>query len=159
MTLVTFKQALLLTTMVETGPRQFAPQFMRQYPMLKLDQSTISKILKKKSKLEMAMNLWVSQVTTAGLILTDELLKLKGREFAQHLNVSADEIKFSNGWIANFKKRNSLRRYKLHGEALSGPLESLPGERIKLQELLSQYESDDIYNADETGLFYRMLPH
>ena len=52
----------------------------------------------------MAMNLWVSQVTTAGLILTDELLKLKGREFAQHLNVPADEIKFSNGWIANFKK-------------------------------------------------------
>ena len=67
----------------------------------------------KHPELEMAMNLWVSQVTTAGLILTDELLKLKGREFAQHLNVSADEIKFSNGWIANFKKQNSLRRYKL----------------------------------------------
>jgi len=113
----------------------------------------------KHPELEMAMNLWVSQVTTAGLILTDELLKLKGREFAQHLNVSADEIKLSNGWIANFKKQNSLRRYKLHGEALSGPLESLPGERIKLQELLSQYESDDIYNADETGLFYRMLSY
>ena len=43
--------------------------------------------------------------------------------------------------------------------ASSGPLESLPGERIKLQELLSQYESDDIYNADETGLFYRMLSY
>jgi len=62
---------------------------------------------------------------SSGLILADELVKLKGREFGQHPNVPADEIKFS-GWVANFKKRNSLRRYKLHGKASSGPLESLP---------------------------------
>ena len=107
----------------------------------------------------MAMNLWVSQVSAAGLILTDELVKLKGRDFGQHLGIPDDNVKFSNGWITNFKKRNSLRQYQLHGEASSAPLDSLSGERIKLQELLSQYQPEDIYNADETGLFYRMLPH
>ncbi|CAG8666399.1 16711_t:CDS:2, partial [Dentiscutata heterogama] len=84
--------------------------------------------------IEKAMNIWVSQVSAAGLILTDEL-------------------------ITNYKKQNSLRRYKLHGEAASTLLKSLPNERIKLQNLLSQYELEDVCNADETGLFYRMLPN
>jgi hypothetical protein len=162
--------------------QDIADEFMQRYPGLKLDRSTISKVLKKKEQyllleensttqnryknrrakypeLEMAMNLWVSQVSAAGLILTDELVKLKGRDFGQHLGIPDDNVKFSNGWITNFKKWNSLRRYQLHGEASSAPLDSLPGERIKLQELLSQYQPEDIYNADETGLFYRMLPH
>ncbi|CAG8850698.1 10725_t:CDS:1, partial [Gigaspora margarita] len=69
------------------------------------------------------------------------------------LGISEDELKFSNRWVTNYKKRNSLHQYKLHGEAASAPLESLPNERIKLQNLLSQYELEDIYNADETELF------
>ncbi|CAG8661162.1 26969_t:CDS:2, partial [Gigaspora margarita] len=108
---------------------------------------------------EKAINIWVSQVSAAGLVLTDELVKSKGREFGRLFGISEDELKFSNGWIANYKKRNSLHQYKLHGEAASVPLESLPNERIKLQNLLSQYELENVYNADETGLFYRMLPN
>ena len=42
----------------------------------------------------------------------------------------------------------------MHGEAASVPLENLPAEHMKLQELLSRYNPEDIYNADETGLFY-----
>ncbi|CAG8854101.1 12639_t:CDS:2, partial [Gigaspora margarita] len=38
-------------------------------------------------------------------------------------------------------------------------LETLADERIKLRQLLSQYEPENIYNADETGLFYQMLPN
>ncbi|CAG8804222.1 1741_t:CDS:2, partial [Gigaspora rosea] len=159
-----------------------ADEFKRRYPELNLDRTTVSKILKKKDQylhieenaatlnryknrgpkyplIEKAMNIWVSQVSAAGLVLTDELVKTKGREFGRLLGISEDELKFSNGWITNYKKRNSLRRYKLHGEAASAPLESLPNERIKLQNLLSQYELEDVYNADETGLFYRMLPN
>jgi len=70
------------------------------------------------------MNLWVSQVSAAGLILTDELVKLKGCDFGQHLGIPDDNVKFSNGWITNFKKQNSLRRYQLHGKASSVPLDS-----------------------------------
>ncbi|CAG8629841.1 3807_t:CDS:2, partial [Diversispora eburnea] len=45
----------------------------------------------------------------------------------------------------------------MHGEAASTPLENLSEERKKLQELLSNYDPEDIYNTDETGLFYRLL--
>ncbi|CAG8721892.1 32058_t:CDS:2 [Gigaspora margarita] len=144
--------------------QDIADEFKRRYPELNLERSTVTKILKKKdqylhieentttqnqyknrgpkySLIEKAMNIWVGQVLAAGLVLTDELVKSKGREFGSLLGISEDELKFSNG------------------EAASALLESLPNERIKLQNLLSQYELEDIYNADETGLFYRMLPN
>ncbi|CAG8639062.1 10642_t:CDS:2, partial [Gigaspora rosea] len=98
--------------------------------------------------IETAMNIWVGQVSAAGLVLTDELVKSKGREFGSLLGISENKLKFSNEWVTNYKKRNSLRRYKLYSEAASTPLEFLPNERIKLQNLLSQYELEDFRIQD-----------
>ena len=47
----------------------------------------------------------------------------------------------------------------MYSEANSAPLKSLVNEHLKLQELISKYNSEDIYNADETGLFFRMAPN
>ncbi|CAG8756469.1 27758_t:CDS:2 [Gigaspora margarita] len=154
--------------------QDIADEFKRRYSELNLERSTVTKIFKKKDQylhieentatqnqyknrgpkyplIEKAMNIWVGQVSAAGLVLIDELVKSKGHEFGSLFGISEDELKFSNGWVTNYKKQNSLHRYKLHGEAASAPLESLPNERIKLQNLFSQYELEDIYNADETG--------
>jgi hypothetical protein len=56
-------------------------------------------------------------------------------------------------------KKNGFRRRKLHGESASAPLETLPQERERLRRILRRYNLDDIYNADETGLFFRMSPN
>ncbi|CAG8733153.1 43548_t:CDS:2, partial [Gigaspora margarita] len=132
--------------------QDIADEFKRRYPKLNLERSTYPLI-------EIAINIWVGQVSATGLVLTDELVKSKGCEFGSLLGISENELKFSNGWVTNYKKRNSLRRYKLHGEAASASLESLPNEKIKLQNFFSKYELENVYNADETGLFYRMLPN
>ncbi|CAG8442580.1 3732_t:CDS:2, partial [Gigaspora rosea] len=109
--------------------------------------------------LKTAMTIWVNQASSAGMVLSDELVKLKDREFGNHLGIPENELKFSNGWVSNFKKRNFLHQYRFNGEAASAPLETLADERIKLRQLLSQYEPENIYNANEPGLFYRMLPN
>jgi len=31
--------------------------------------------------------------------------------------------------------------------------------RLRLQQVLAEYDLENIYNADETGLFYRMEPN
>jgi hypothetical protein len=54
--------------------------------------------------------------------------------------------------------RNNLRKVNLSGEANSAPLETLPEERLRLHTLLAKYSKEDIYNADETGLFFQMEP-
>ena len=40
------------------------------------------------------------------------------------------------------------------GEEASAPIESLPKERNRLQQILSHFQDENIFNADETGLFF-----
>jgi len=87
------------------------------------------------------------------------ILQQKGIELAQMLNIREDQIKFTNGWVWRFKKWNGLQRVKFSGEANSAPIETLPEEHIHLHKLLAKYEREDIYNADETGLFFRIEPN
>ena len=47
----------------------------------------------------------------------------------------------------------------MHGEAASAPLESLPAKRCRLQEVISNFDPEDVFNADKTELFYRMMPN
>ncbi|CAG8760019.1 20174_t:CDS:2, partial [Rhizophagus irregularis] len=58
-----------------------------------------------------------------------------------------------------FKVRNGLQKVNFSGEANSAPLETLPEERLRLRTLLAKYNEEDIYNADETGLFFWMEPN
>ena len=68
-------------------------------------------------------------------------------------------MKCGNGWVYKFKQRNSLHKINYLGEANSALLTTLPEEHSRLQRLLANYNKEDIYNADETGLFYRMKPN
>ncbi|CAB4440967.1 unnamed protein product [Rhizophagus irregularis] len=105
------------------------------------------------------MTLWVENVTAGGVVLTDLLIKEKARIFASALNIQENEFAFSNGWLQKFKKRNNICKFRIHGESGSAPLASLPEERVKLQQILSRFTLDQIYNIDETGLYYRMAPN
>jgi hypothetical protein len=104
------------------------------------------------------MQIWTSQATAAGLPLTDMILQQKGKEFAKMLNIE-DQLKCTNGWVYRFKVRNGLQKVNFSGEANSAPLETLPEERLRLRTLLAKYNEEDIYNADKTGLFFRMEPN
>jgi len=60
--------------------------------------------------------------------------------------------------LYNFKKRKSLKQYRVTGEAGSAPVEDLPRYRQELQSLISQYDLEDVYNADETALYWKLKP-
>ncbi|CAG8667797.1 9579_t:CDS:2, partial [Paraglomus brasilianum] len=105
------------------------------------------------------MELWVSQAVAGGLPLSDQILQEKGLEFAKNFNIEDDNLRCSNGWVYKFKKRIGIHKITLHGEANSAPIADLADERFKLQQILANYDPENIYNADETGLFYRMEPN
>jgi len=155
--------------------------FNTKYNELNMDRSTVSKIWQSREKwlaflpnsqtsqifrnrsvqfpeLDKALQFWTSQAVAAGLPLTDMILQQKALEFAQMLNIE-DKIQLSNGWVWRFKQRNGLKKVKFSGEANSAPIESLPAERARLRAILARYDKEDIYNADETGLFFRMEPN
>ena len=84
------------------------------------------------------------------------ILQQKSLELAKMLNINEEQIKFTNGWVWRFKQRNGLKKVHFSGEANSAPIETLPEERVRLRSLLAKYDKEDIYNADETGLFFRI---
>jgi len=46
-----------------------------------------------------------------------------------------------------------------HGEAASAPLEDLDDMRKNIQNILKDYSPNDIFNMDETGLYWKMKPN
>jgi hypothetical protein len=103
------------------------------------------------------MDLWVSKAMADRILLTEEVLRQKWNVFADLAGVPEDDrLKLSNGWLARFKDRNGLREWKRHGEAASANDETVEQEQKRIQNLIKegQYQLRDIYNMDETGLFY-----
>ncbi|CAB5092568.1 unnamed protein product [Rhizophagus irregularis] len=51
-----------------------------------------------------------------------------------------------------------MKEYVKWGEAASAPLETLNEERQKLREIIKDYDLNDVFNCDETGLYWDLEP-
>jgi hypothetical protein len=103
------------------------------------------------------MDLWVSKAMWDKVVLTGEVLQQKWTRFADLAGVPTDErLNLNNGWLGHFKARHSLKQFKHHSEAASADLQAAERERVCIQELIKTYgyKLEDIFNMDETGLFY-----
>lgn len=103
------------------------------------------------------LELWVAKAMDDGILLTGEVLRQKWNRFADLACIPTDDrLKLSNGWLQSFKDRTGLKELRRHGEAASAKLSTVDQERKRVQDLLKEsgYELREIYNMDETGLFY-----
>jgi len=76
------------------------------------------------------MELWVSKAMDHGILLTGEVLWQKWMKFADLVGIPDDErLLLSGRWLDKFKKRNGLKEFKQHGEALSATSEAVDSER------------------------------
>jgi DDE superfamily endonuclease/Fission yeast centromere protein N-terminal domain/Tc5 transposase DNA-binding domain len=109
--------------------------------------------------LENLLFLWQQQVEEQGGLTSGELLRQKAQQIwhqlPQYSNLSCPE--FSIGWLQKFKKRHNIREYTRHGELGSVP-ETAEDEMVSLRTLAGEYNEEDIYNMDETGLYWRNMP-
>jgi hypothetical protein len=64
---------------------------------------------------------------------------------------------FSSGWLTRFKERHHIKTHINHGEASSVPDQAVIEMRA-LQTICGEYQEEDIYNMDETGLFWKKSP-
>jgi len=108
-------------------------------------------------QLENALSLWVDNALNTKQDIDGNVLKTKASYFANQFSI--EEFHHSDGWLTGFKKRHGLRQFKKQGEAASAPsAESIENDRLALQQLLASYNPEDIWNGDETGLFWKMEP-
>ncbi|XP_033229060.1 tigger transposable element-derived protein 4-like [Belonocnema kinseyi] len=81
----------------------------------------------------------------------------KAEFFAAHLGCK--DLKASSGWLERFKNRNGIICRALNGESASVSEEDCKKFLTDiLSSLLEVYSIEDIFNADETGLFFKCLP-
>ncbi|KAF1984698.1 DDE-domain-containing protein, partial [Aulographum hederae CBS 113979] len=102
---------------------------------------------------------WHQLVEEQGGEPSGEAILLKAKEIwpriPQYANQPVPEL--SLGWLANFKRRHNIQSRIKHGEAASVPIEAEEQMRA-VQTLCGEYEEEDIFNMDETGLFWRATP-
>ncbi|KAJ0404209.1 hypothetical protein ATCC90586_007237 [Pythium insidiosum] len=69
-------------------------------------------------------------------ILTDELLSEEARTLRSAQDIPENDLKLSNGWLHKFKVSS-----------------------MELKELINEYAPADVFNFDESALFYRLPPN
>ena len=102
---------------------------------------------------------WQQRIEQQGGLVTGDILLLKAKEIWTRIPQYQAQTppSFSIGWLEKFKKRHNIKQRNQHGEASSVPA-SAEEEMEAIQILCNEYKEEDIYNMDETGLFWRQAP-
>ncbi|GBN15343.1 hypothetical protein AVEN_272042-1 [Araneus ventricosus] len=71
------------------------------------------------------------------------------------MDINETLFKASDGWLKEFKVRHGLSVLKLCGESDAVNKETVDKwKEEKLKNITEKYDSEDIFNADKTGLFF-----
>lgn len=121
-------------------------------------------------KMESRLTIWIQEQNYRRMPLSKMLIKTKAKLIFDSLklqepNTSAaanDDLSFeaSDGWFARFKSRANLHNLSLKGEAASSDSTAAEAFPEKLKTIIHDggYCSKQIFNVDETGLFWKRLP-
>ena len=86
-----------------------------------------------------------------------EILKAKAEELASSTTVESWTC--SSGWLSRWKVRHNIKFRSVCGENAAVDQEVCDDwKQRKLLPVLRRYDPSDVFNADETGLYWRLLP-
>jgi hypothetical protein len=110
--------------------------------------------------LDEALFQWQQRHAEKGFPITGPLIRLKAAEYWKKIPMYKDQTMpaFSDGWLTGFKRRYSIKWHTFHGEAASVP-DSIHHKMKAIQVIYDEYTPEDIYNMDETGLYWRRMPN
>lgn len=106
--------------------------------------------------LEECLVTWIRQCRGQNIPVSGLSLKEKAKTFAKNLNIQ--NFSASEGWLTNFKKRNDIVFKKICGESSSVNVGVCSDWHTKLSSIIEDYEPRNIFNTDETGLFFKCMP-
>ena len=103
-----------------------------------------------------ALRIWFLQFRRLHIPLTMTLLQEKSKFFHAKLYHESG-FKGSRGYASNFLERNYFRRRKISGEKASSDIEAALAFKKKFREFILEHQLQEcqIWNADETGLFFK----
>uniref|UniRef100_K7GBZ6 HTH CENPB-type domain-containing protein n=1 Tax=Pelodiscus sinensis TaxID=13735 RepID=K7GBZ6_PELSI len=111
-------------------------------------------------KVSEALFLWFTQQRDKGMPLTGPILQEKALNFQKEFNEGKPDFTASVGWLDCWKKRYGLRQLSICGKKLSAQQEGFLKFKANFHCLIENegLSCEQIYNCDERGLNYKMLP-
>ena len=101
---------------------------------------------------------WLLVVRSRDAAVRALVFKTKAIESAKKINV--ENFKAADGWLDHLKKWFNVSLKTVSGESNACTDEMVaPWEQTTLPAILSKYDLNQIYNADEFGLLYRAQPN
>ena len=132
----------------------------------KLDSAEASKTRKtmkagKDKKLDEAVAMWFMQKRSEGVPISGPILMAKALQFHAKLYPDGgEEFKASTGWLKNFQHQYGIRQLAIQGETLSAKADLIQPFKDDLSRIIEEegLTLNQVYNCDETGLFWKALP-
>ena len=102
---------------------------------------------------------WFVLQRSKNIPITGPLLQERARQIRQQLGgPGVDDFKASNGWLEKFRSRHNIKSRILCGEAATVDCTTVDEWKKRLPSIIDNYDPNDVYNADESGLFFKALP-
>ena len=111
--------------------------------------------------LDEALYIWFAQKRSQGVPISGPILiTSKALELNQRLNPSDQAFKASSGWLSRFKSRHGIRQLSIQREKMSADTDCVSDFKKTLSEFIEkeQLTLNQVYNCDETGLYWKALP-
>ncbi|GFW62429.1 tigger transposable element-derived protein 1 [Trichonephila clavipes] len=119
---------------------------------------------------ERTIAIWIEEqvqrrIPVSGFLFQEKALQfyksIKQSEPSTSTSQAGKEFLASKGWLTGFLKRNALQNIKITGESATadeGAAKIFPEDLAKIIED-GDYSADQIFIADETGLYFKKLPN
>ena len=89
--------------------------------------------------------------------ISGTILQTTALRYATDLGLT--DFKGSDGCLRSFKSRHNIKFKTICGEGKDVNIETVENWKLKLPLMCHGFDKKDIYNADETGIFFKALPN
>ncbi|XP_070503737.1 jerky protein homolog-like [Chironomus tepperi] len=103
---------------------------------------------------------WYNEIRERGSFVSGPMIAQKAQEYHKELGYT-DNFSASNGWLDRFKVRNGIKLCGLREVRTESDENAVGPFKSELESLAQWYNLslEQVYNADETDLFWKMLPN
>ena len=110
-----------------------------------------------------AVHFWFVQERHKGTPISGVVLMEKAKLLYQQMypDKTGEDFKASKGWLHRFKNRHGIRQLTMQGESLSADTSAADDFKLSFSRFVEEesFSLHQVFNADETGLYWRLLPN
>uniref|UniRef100_A0A3P9I863 HTH CENPB-type domain-containing protein n=1 Tax=Oryzias latipes TaxID=8090 RepID=A0A3P9I863_ORYLA len=110
-------------------------------------------------RMESALAFWIQDLRKKNIPLDTKMICTKARNLYAQFTTDADEFRASKGWFDHFVRRYQIRSANFHGEAASADTDAAANYPETFKQLITEngYKPEQVFNMDETALFWKKM--